>query len=72
MNIPIASNPNRLLSVDEVAAMLGVRVQTLAVWRSSKRHDLLYIKVGHNVRYRLSDVEAWLVSRTVGAVEETK
>jgi excisionase family DNA binding protein len=62
-------NANRLLTPDEVAEMLDVKPQTLAVWRCQKRQDLPYIKVGHKIRYRLRDVEAWLERQTVGTTE---
>jgi hypothetical protein len=46
----------KLLTPGEVAAILGVRVQTLAVWRSTKRYDPPYTKVGSRVRYAYEDV----------------
>jgi hypothetical protein len=56
-----------LLTTIEAAEIIGVRAQTLAVWRSQKRYpDLPFIKVGGAVRYRLADLETWLASRTVG------
>jgi hypothetical protein len=61
---------DRLLGTDEAAQFLGIRSQTLAVWRSSKRYpDLEYIKVGNAVKYRLSALERRLESRTVGGDE---
>ncbi|MGD0900813.1 MAG: helix-turn-helix domain-containing protein [Thermoguttaceae bacterium] len=59
----------RLLTRSEAAAFLGVKSQTLAVWATTKRYCLPMVKVGSRVRYRLSDIEAFLQSRTVGAVE---
>lgn len=52
--------------VDEVKAakILGVTRGTLQVWRSCGRYSIPFIKVGRLVRYRISDLEAWLVSRT--------
>jgi excisionase family DNA binding protein len=57
--------------VDErgAAELLGVTPGTLSVWRCTRRYALPYVKVGRRVRYRVSDLEAWLQSRTVGAVE---
>jgi predicted DNA-binding transcriptional regulator AlpA len=69
MNPPIAGNA-KLLTTEEAAAILDVRPQTLAVWRSSKRHGPPYVKIGHNIRYRMRDLEAWLESRTVGATQD--
>ena len=60
------TSPERtLLSRKDAAAYMGICVQTLALWASSKRYDLPYLKVGKSVRYRLSDLDAFLASRTV-------
>jgi excisionase family DNA binding protein len=58
-----------LLDEAAAAAILGVTPGTLSVWRCTRRYDLPYVKVGRRVRYRASDLEAWLQSRTVGAVD---
>ena len=57
-----------LLTRGEAAAYLDVQPQTLAVWASTKRYALRYVKVGRCVRYRKADLEAFLNARTVGAV----
>ncbi len=59
-----------LLKRREAAAFLGVKPQTLALWASAKRYGLPYIKVGRSVRYRKSDLLAFLERRTVGPVAE--
>ncbi|MHB8955443.1 MAG: helix-turn-helix domain-containing protein [Pirellulaceae bacterium] len=53
-----------LLSRQEAAEYLGVKVQTLATWTSSKRYRLPVVKVGRSVRYRASDLEKWMADRT--------
>ncbi|MCA9078252.1 MAG: helix-turn-helix domain-containing protein [Planctomycetaceae bacterium] len=55
----------RLLTPSEVAAMLGVKVQTLALWRSTQRYDLRYIKIGSAIRYRAEDVLQFIERQTV-------
>jgi len=45
---------------------LCITHHTIEVWRSTKRHPMPYIKVGHLVKYRKSDLDAFLNSRTVG------
>jgi len=60
---------NELLTREQTAKLLGVKGQTLAVWASTGRYGLRFIRVGKSVRYRRSDVEAWLESRAVGTVE---
>lgn len=65
----VFDSTRELLSREEAAAYLGIKPQTLAVWATTKRYHLPYCKVGVLVRYRLSDLEKFLVSRTVGAIE---
>jgi excisionase family DNA binding protein len=60
----------KLITPAEAAEFLNVKVQTLSVWRSSKRYGLPYLKVGNAIRYRLADLEKWLESRTVSGVDK--
>lgn len=53
-----------LLTAQQVADMLCITVATLAIWRSSKRYPLAYVKIGRAVRYNLKDVIAFIESRT--------
>ena len=53
-----------LLTRQEAAEYLGVKPQTLAVWAVTGRYDLPVVKVGRLVRYRRSDLDKWLESRT--------
>lgn len=53
-----------LLTEREAAEFLDVSPGTLPVWRSTGRYTLPFIKIGHKVRYRRSDLERWLESRT--------
>ena len=50
----------------DAAIILGVSPQTLAVWASTKRYDLPYIKVGRKVRYSVAALQAFLAKNTVG------
>jgi predicted DNA-binding transcriptional regulator AlpA len=52
-----------LLDPTQAAGILMVAVPTLADWRT-KQVGPDYVKVGRCVRYRRSDLEAWLTSRT--------
>lgn len=47
----------------ETSQLISVAQGTLAVWRSTGRYDLPYVKVGRLVRYRRADIEAWLDRR---------
>ena len=54
-----------LLSPTEVAAMLRVSLSALATWRSTRRYNLVFIRVGRRIRYRRQDVLRFLEARTV-------
>lgn len=58
------TQPNALLTPNDAASELQVSTGTLQVWRSTGRHKLPFVKVGGCVRYRRSDIEAWLDQRT--------
>jgi predicted site-specific integrase-resolvase len=53
-----------LLTPVQTAVRLGIEPHTLAVWRSSKRYHLTYVKVGRKVMYRKADVERFLKHRS--------
>lgn len=59
---PLAG-PDGLMDPRTTAAFLAVHVLTLADWRC-KGTGPAYLKLGAAVRYRRSDLEAWLESRT--------
>jgi len=62
-------NNKELLTRQETADFLGVKVQTLANWATTCRHGLKHVKVGRSVRYRRSDIEKFIESRTVGGTK---
>lgn len=53
-----------LLDEKQAAEHLTVSPGTLSVWRSTGRYHLPFVKVGRMVRYRLSDLDAWLEARS--------
>lgn len=63
------STANQLRTEAEAAQILDLKPGTLQVWRSTKRYPLAYVKVGRLVRYRQSDLEAFLIGRTVEAAQ---
>lgn len=54
---------SKLLTNDQAAALLGLSPETLPVWRVRGRGPQ-HIKVGRLVRYRESDLQAWLDAQT--------
>lgn len=69
--MPTVASPNQLLTPEQAAKMLGCAEQTLAVWRTSKRYSLRYVRVGRLIRYKLSDIEAFIEARTERPGEES-
>lgn len=55
----------RLLTPQEASTILAIEPATLEVWRCTRRVVLPYVKVGRSVRYRASDLAAFIESRTV-------
>jgi hypothetical protein len=54
--------------INEAAAskVLGVKATTLGNWRTTGRYNLPFIKAGRLVRYRVSDLAAWIAKRRTG------
>lgn len=55
-----------LVLVNDITAglILDTKPSTLAVWRSTGRYNLPFIKMGRRVRYRLSDLLAFIETRS--------
>ena len=57
--------PANLLTAEQVAAITGLSVETLAQWRSQRR-GIPFIKISRNcVRYRQTDLDRWVEERIV-------
>ena len=63
MNTSIPCGPE-LLTREEAASYIKIGVHSLAQWAVSGRYNLPMIKVGGSVRYRRTDLDAWLDERT--------
>ena len=66
-SLPQITRPesSALLTPANVAQITGLSVETLAQWRS-QRQGIPFIKISRNVvRYRQSDLDAWLAERIV-------
>lgn len=51
---------NDLMTRKQAAEYLGMSPATLAQWASTKKYDLPYYKIGIMVRYKKSDLDAFL------------
>lgn len=54
-----------LLTRREAAQYVGSTEGTLATWACTKAVQIPYLKIGRSVRYRRSDLDAWLATRVV-------
>jgi hypothetical protein len=61
-----------LLDTQPAADYIGVKPHTLEVWRCTGRYGLPFLRVGGRIKYRVSDLDAWLASRTVTPIHEAE
>ena len=59
--------PAGLMTTIEAAAYLNIKAATLAVWRSTNRRTLTYVKVGGQVRYRREDLDRFITDNLCNA-----
>ena len=55
-----------LLNRKQTAEVLGIKPQTLATWKSTKRHVLPQINVGRRAMYAPADIENFIERNRVG------
>ena len=60
---------DRLQTTSEIADLLQVAQITLRKWRLGGSGPR-FVRVGANVRYRQSDIDAWLAARTASSTSE--
>ena len=60
---------SELVTACVCAAMLDIKVGTLNVWRCRKRYALPFVKIGKSVKYKRSDIEKFIASRTFSGVD---
>lgn len=52
--------PSGLTTPRDAAVYIGVKINTLAVWRMTNRYGLPFVKLGKVIRYRKSDLDKWI------------
>jgi hypothetical protein len=61
-----------LVTPAETAKLLNTTAGVLAVWRSSRRYGLRFVKIGRKVMYRREDIQKFIEARTMPGVEESR
>lgn len=57
---------DQLLDEKRAAAYIGLTNHcTMAVWRSTKRYNIPFVRIGRSIRYRKSDLDKFLEDRLV-------
>ncbi|RKT47490.1 helix-turn-helix domain-containing protein [Thiocapsa rosea] len=51
----------------DAALYLGVVPGTLECWASTGRYNLPFLRIGRRVKYRKSDLDAWIAKRSPSA-----
>lgn len=62
-SIESVPDPLALVPSGVVARQLGVKPQTLRMWRHAGRGPV-YVRFGNRVAYRRADLDAWIAERT--------
>lgn len=59
--------PSGLMNTEQAAKYLGIKPATLAVWRSTNRRKLAFVKIGGQVRYQRKALDAFIAENTHNA-----
>lgn len=54
---------DRLVKYTEAARLLAVKPRTVRLWTT--QHQIPHIKIGHTIRYKISDLLTWANDRRV-------
>lgn len=66
-----ALSPLRLLTTEDVAALLQVTPKCLKNWRTRRANGPPWVPVGSLVRYRLGDVQQWIANQVTNCEMQT-
>jgi excisionase family DNA binding protein len=59
------TDPDSLVTEVQTAELLNISIRTLQAWRI-KSAGPRFVRVGRAIRYRRSDLTAWIEANTVG------
>ena len=64
----ISLDDNIIVDTSEASTLICTPEKSLIKWRSTGEHNLPFVKIGRNVRYRTQDLRKWIESRIQGGV----
>jgi hypothetical protein len=62
---PPEIGPRRYINTKEAAKILGFSEKSLETFRSTKRHDIPYFRVGRRILYEVTQIISWLEQHRV-------
>ncbi|MCX7102762.1 MAG: helix-turn-helix domain-containing protein [Methylobacter sp.] len=60
LNKNISIQDDIIINTEQASVLLCTAKSTLIKWRSTGENNIPYIKIGRNVRYRVSDLRKWI------------
>jgi len=61
----ISLNDDVIVNTEEAAQLIRTPAKSLIKWRSTGEHNIPFIKIGRNVRYRTVDLRKWIEAHVV-------
>lgn len=62
----ISLDDNIIVDTFEASILICTPEKSLIKWRSTGEHNIPFIKIGRNVRYRTKDLRNWIEAHVVG------
>ena len=62
----ISLDDNVIVNTSEAARLIRTPEKSLIKWRSTGEHNIPYVKIGRNVRYRTADLRKWIEAHIQG------
>ncbi len=62
----ISINDDLIIDTSEAAILIHTPEKSLIKWRSTGEHNIPFIKIGRNVRYRTKDLRVWIEAHIQG------
>lgn len=64
----ISLDDNIIVDTSEASILICTPEKSLIKWRSTGEHNIPFIKIGRNVRYRTKDLREWIEKHIQGNV----